>query len=104
MTLRCDRQDGRESRQAGSIVDTVHPTDCGEQRWAAIMPGFNFEEETFLSEHRLRKELQLESTVSITDIDCCRAGCVAFTGHLARDERCYKCGQSRWKPVINRQK
>ncbi|KAJ9097791.1 hypothetical protein QFC19_006659 [Naganishia cerealis] len=60
------------------------------------MPGTEFEEDTFLSEFRIRRELEKETNLQGQHIDCCGNGCIAFTGPYKDWESCPLCQRSRW--------
>lgn len=63
------------------------------------MPGTNFEEDTFISDYRIRAELTRETSLSPTLVDCCPNGCIAFTGRYVNESYCILCKRPRWKTV-----
>ncbi|KAJ9094746.1 hypothetical protein QFC21_005904 [Naganishia friedmannii] len=69
------------------------------------MPGTHFEEGTFISEHRIRQELNKETGLVATLIDCCANGCMAFTGTYSTGFHCVLCKRARWRqstPTANK--
>jgi hypothetical protein len=63
------------------------------------MPGAALEDDTFISEYRIRRELQKETGFEVKSVDCCWNGCMAFTGQYAEDHTCPLCKRLRWNTV-----
>jgi hypothetical protein len=90
-------EEERVSLVAQAILSTRLSQDDNDK--LQNMPGTDFEEDTFISEFRIRRELEKETELTARLVDCCANGCMAFTGKYADRDRCVLCNRPQWKDV-----